>query len=88
MLNDMNYSEISLYIGILGMLLILFAFLLNQLNIWKNDNIRYDVVNFIGSLFLVIYAIEGKMIPFLILNLVWTLYSAVDIVKDIRKTKK
>ncbi len=88
MLNDMNYSEISLYIGILGMLLILFAFLLNQLNIWKNDNIRYDVVNFIGSLFLVIYAIEGKMIPFLILNLVWTLYSAVDIVKDIRKMKK
>ena len=84
----MNYSEISLYIGILGMLLILFAFLLNQLNIWKNDNIRYDVVNFIGSLFLVIYAIEGKMIPFLILNLVWTLYSAVDIVKDIRKMKK
>ncbi len=79
----MNKETITLLIGISGAAIILVAFLLNQLNKWKNDSFIYDFANFIGSLLLVIYAILLSSYPFLILNGVWAAFSLKDVVRKL-----
>lgn len=76
-----------LLLGIIGMALILLAFLLNQIGTWTQQMIRYDLCNFIGSLLLVLYAYDGKAWPFLILNGVWTLYSLKDVLMGLNKSE-
>jgi hypothetical protein len=67
-------------IGSLGATIILVAFILNQLNKIKNDSLAYDLMNLIGSILLIWYAILLSSIPFLILNGVWAIISLKDIV--------
>ena len=68
-------------IGILGAGITLLAFVLNQMDIWKNDNVRYDFLNLIGSSLLVLYAVLLQTYPFLVLNLVWGIVSLRDVLK-------
>lgn len=75
-------------LGILGTLLILIAFILNQFRIWKNSDIAYDASNLVGSLLLVWYAWNIQSIPFVILNGVWCLLSLRDSYIDIKKMSK
>lgn len=70
----------DLFIGTVGALLILVSFLLVQSKKVTPDNIYYDLINFIGSVLLVIYAVIGKSYPFIVLNGVWALASLKDIV--------
>ncbi|MDD2757910.1 MAG: hypothetical protein PHD72_00860 [Patescibacteria group bacterium] len=77
--------DFTLIIGILGMACILTAFILGQANIWKNDDLAYDLVNLIGSGLLVYYGLLTKGYPFVLLNAVWAIYSLKDVVADIRK---
>ena len=78
--------DTTIIIGSLGALLILIAFIMNQLHKWQEDYLIYDLVNLIGSLLLVIYAIILTSYPFLILNLVWLGLSLRDVVVDLKKT--
>lgn len=73
------------FVGSSGAFIILVFFLLNQLNKIKNDNIWYDIGNFIGSLLLVIYAYLLYSVPFFILNMIWAMFSFRDIIIDIKK---
>ena len=75
-------------IGILGMVLILLAFFMNQTHRWKDTDLIYDTTNLAGGILLMVYAIMLKSWPFLILNAVWSLVSARDIYLDLRKVKK
>lgn len=68
-------------IGVLGATLILIAFLLNQTNKLSNQNVIYDLINFVGSGLMVVYAILLNSLPFLILNIVWAGFSLKDVVK-------
>ena len=68
-----------LLLGIIGMLCILWGFLMAQTHRWSEDSFIYDLVNFIGSALLVTYAIAGRAWPFLILNAIWALYSLRDV---------
>lgn len=72
-----------LILGITGMICILYGFLMTQLHRWNQDQTRYDIVNFLGSALLLIYAVEGRAWPFVILNGVWALYSLKDVVGDV-----
>jgi hypothetical protein len=74
--------------GFSGMFLILFAFIMNQINKWKGDFIIYDAFNSIGSFSLIVYAIMISSYPFLILNIVWFVVSIRDVLLDLKKTKK
>lgn len=76
-------NNFFLIIGIVGMGLILLAFLMEQLGKWKNSFFIYDSVNFVGALLMVIYAYSIKSWPFLILNIVWMLFSLTDSIKDL-----
>lgn len=73
--------DYKIIIGIIGAVLVLIAFLMNQTNKWKNDSIKYDLVNFLGSLALVIYAVLTESYPFLVLNSVWAIFSLKDIIR-------
>lgn len=70
-------------IGSLGAALVLIAFILNQFHVWKDTDFKYDFLNFVGSVFLIIYAILLKSYPFLILNTIWGLVSLKDVIKRI-----
>ena len=74
-----------LLLGILGMICILFGFIMNNIGKWKNDDLIYDIINFLGSVLLIIYAWTGRAYPFLILNTIWALFSLRDIFKDAKK---
>jgi hypothetical protein len=75
------------FIGLAGSILLLLAFLMNQLHHWSEEDLLYAVCNFIGGLCLVIYAILLRSIPFGLLNGVWTLVSLRDISTDMRRLR-
>ncbi len=75
--------ELNLLIGLTGTSLILLAFLMNQINYWSNDSLIYDFINFVGSSLMSFYALTINSFPFLILNLVWALFSLKDVLKDL-----
>lgn len=77
--------SIVLFIGILGAGLILLAFVLGQLHVWKDTSLIYDAVNFIGAVLLVIYGLMIEGYPFVALNGVWALVSLRDIIIDIKR---
>ena len=81
----MNITQL---IGTSGATLILIAFILNQLGHWRNTDLRYDIVNFIGSILLLMYAVLLKSYPFFILNTVWAVVSLRDIMNTLSYNKK
>ncbi len=74
-------------LGTTGACLILLAFILEQTHHLKDTDIKYDILNLVGSVLLVIYAYLLRSFPFLILNSVWALVSLRDVVGDLRKRK-
>lgn len=80
-----NMPSVTTLLGIVGAGLVLLAFVLNQLHKWRDDELRYDFVNFLGGTLLVIYAILLKAYPFAVLNGVWALVSLRDMVNDLHK---
>ena len=71
-------------IGIIGAALILISFLLEQTNVWKNSDLSYDLMNFIGSAFLVVYGVLIGAYPFVVLNSVWMIFSLRDVFLDLK----
>lgn len=73
--------DFFLVIGFIGALLILIGFILNELHRLTADSRAYDVLNLVGSLLLLIYAIAGQVWPFVLLNSIWALVALRDVVK-------
>ena len=80
-------TDIFFLQGLLGMILILVAFFLSQNHKLSTDSLTYDLLNFTGSVFLVIYGVTGKAWPFVILNTVWGLVSLRDVILDLMPKK-
>ena len=76
------------FLGIIGSGLILLGFLLRKNKSFGVGTFFYNIINFIGSVFLIIYAIDGKSWPFVILNGVWAIDSFWTIFKNIKKNEK
>jgi len=75
-------------LGASGSLLILIAFTLNQIHTWDDQDLDFDMANLIGSFLLTIYSIALSSLPFLVLNLVWFLVSARDVINHFTRKKK
>ncbi len=75
-------------IGILSALMTLSAFIMNQYGILRNDDIRYDFMNMISGIGLVIYAISINGVPFMLTNSVWAIISGIDVVKYFLKKRR
>lgn len=72
--------DINLIIGTIGGLMILAPFLLNQFDVWSNDDWKYDFVNAGGSIFLCLYAVLLESPVFFVLNAIWALVSIIDVI--------
>ena len=79
-------------IGFIGALVLLVAFLLNQLGHWETSDFEYDFINLIGAALLTLYGWQMESYPILVLFAVWTLFSLKDVVvdgfKNMKKGKK
>jgi lipid-A-disaccharide synthase-like uncharacterized protein len=75
------------FIGILGSAIVLLGFILNQFNKLSSNSFWYDLINFIGSVLLLIYAIDGKAYPFIVVNSVWGLFSLKDVVLGFKRNE-
>jgi len=75
-------------IGTSGATILLIAFIMNQLNKWKNDSIIYDGFNVIGGALMTAYAFILQAWPFFILNSVWTIVSIKDCIIFFSKKNK
>lgn len=79
--------DIALFIGASGALLMLVAFVANETHKWKDSDLIYDTVNFIGSVLLIIYAVILEGYPFIVLNIIWAGVSLRDIYIDLKSRK-
>jgi hypothetical protein len=68
-------------LGVVGAIIILTFFLLNQFHILDADSFVYDLGNVVGSLILLIYSYLILSILFLIINAVWLVFSLYDVVR-------
>ncbi|MFZ2556166.1 MAG: hypothetical protein WAZ27_04515 [Minisyncoccia bacterium] len=74
-------------LGILSALLTLSAFVANEWGKLSAESFWYDLMNFVASIGLLIYAVDAWAIPFIITNAVWGLISGIDVVKYLLKSK-
>ena len=75
-------------IGVLGLVIILFVFILNQIKKLSAESIIYDSANFVGAALLAYYAFAIGSIPFLILQIVWGGFSLYQAVGDFFRMRK
>lgn len=78
----------TITVGIIGMVLVLIAYTLNQLGRLRDDHVVYDALNFIGALLLFVYALAEEVYPFLILNAVWGAVAGHDLYKRYKSKQK
>lgn len=69
-------------IGFIGALVLMVGFLMNQLGRWQTTDFEYDFINLIGAAVLSVYAWQIGSYPFLVLFVVWALFSIKDVVGD------
>lgn len=76
---------ISLFIGSLGVGLLLLAFVFNLLKIVNEKSITYLFLNFVGAGLASWYAFDSNIIPFVILELVWAGTAFIRLIFNIKK---
>lgn len=78
--------EINLIIGLVGMVFILLAFILDEFyKKWSQNTIKYNLINILGSGLLIYYAATLDSWPFILLNSVWFVVATVKLVKIVNK---
>lgn len=71
----------ALWVGLCGMTIILVAFMLNLFKKITATDKSYILMNFIGGGLLVWYAVLLSSVPFIILNAVWSLSAAWELLQ-------
>lgn len=66
-------------LGIIGATLVLVGFIGNRLRYWRSNSRSYVVINAVGSLALVVYSTIIESYPFIVLNVIWLLFSVNDL---------
>ena len=74
-------------LGILSALLALSAFIANEWGKLRAESFAYDLMNFVASAGLLIYAYSAGVVPFIITNAVWALVSGIDVAKYLLRRK-
>lgn len=77
---------LDLIFGLLGMILILIAFILEEFTKRFSPNtLRFNLLNLFGSGLMAYYAYSISAWPFLVLNLVWLIIVMVKLTKIVQK---
>ena len=67
--------------GIVGLSLLLVAFVLSSIGKINQKDRTYNILNFFGALLLAIYAIQLNSLVFVILEIVWGLVALYNLLK-------
>jgi hypothetical protein len=68
-------ENLNLYLGVLGMVLLLGAFVLNLLKVKKENSYTYILMNLFGAGISTYYAVTLDAVPFVILESVWAAFA-------------
>ena len=86
---------IEIILGIIGMVCILLAFILDEfVKCWNQNTIKYNLFNIAGSGLLIYYGVSIQGWPFVILNCVWLVVAVWKLALvlsgsvDLKKNKK
>jgi len=71
----------SLVAGIIGVVCILVAFLLDEFSKINTKTVSYNLLNILGSGLLIYYAYTLQSWPFVALNAVWFIAAVVKLIK-------
>jgi len=78
--------DITLAIGILGMLCILAAFALEEFaRHTRQESLEYNLLNLLGSALLLWYAWAPRLYPFILLNVIWFAVAAMKTTQILKK---
>lgn len=75
----MTLGEIT---GTLGVSILLLAFALNLKGVWSHHSMPYLVLNILGALLACISSVMIRFWPFVVLEGVWTVSSAIMLIKQ------
>lgn len=81
----MTLSEI---IGLMAPVLFLYAYGMITLGKWSSESLRYQVLNFLGAIAILISLIDHWNLPVFILELCWGAISVYGMVKVLRARKQ
>lgn len=76
------------WVGFVGVGILLIAFFLNLIKILKSDSLWYLLLNVVGAVVACIASIMLKFVPFIILEVCWTVVSAIGLINYIRMVTK
>lgn len=82
----MDLSVIG-WIGLSAPVLFLFAYAMISIGRWHADMLRFQVMNFLGALAILISLVEQWNLPVFILEICWGAISVYGITKVLRKRK-
>jgi paired small multidrug resistance pump len=82
---EMTLSEI---IGLTAPILFLYAYAMITLGRWSPDSMRYQMLNFLGAIAILISLIDHWNLPVFILEICWGAISVYGIVKALKARKK
>lgn len=78
----------SLLVGILGMLCMLIAFVLDEFVKKFNQNtVAYNMLNLLGAGLLVYYGLTLRGWPFVILNAIWCAVAGIKLVEIVKRRR-
>lgn len=72
--------NLAVIIGVIGMIFLLTAFVLNLFKKVTQDSFIYNIFNIIGAGLLAYYAYALKSVPFLILEAIWILFAVYKLI--------
>ena len=78
---------ITFIIGILGMVMIVIAFLLEEFSTYTQNTKIYNLFNIVGSAFLIYYGISLQGWPFVVLNSIWFVAAFIKLMNVMAKSK-
>jgi hypothetical protein len=79
---------LSEMIGLTAPVLFLYAYAMITLGRWSADSLRYQVLNFLGAIAILVSLIDHWNLPVFILELCWGAISLYGIRKVLRARKK
>ncbi|MDP4267869.1 MAG: hypothetical protein Q8880_10610 [Bacteroidota bacterium] len=75
------------WVGTIGVTILLVAYFLNLTDKISKDGFIYLFLNFLGAAIACLASILLKYLPFIILEIVWTLVSAIGLFKSLKIRK-
>ncbi len=72
-------------VGVIGVTILLIAFLLNLMNKIATDGMLYISLNLIGAGIACLASVMLKYVPFIVLEGAWAVFSLFSLIKNLRK---